>query len=159
RAGPARPACTGEGGLVGALQRFEQRLENLISGAFARAFRSAVQPVEISAALQREVDNNSQIMSRDRRLVPNVFHVELADADLERLSPYDNAMARDLSDQLEEHADAQGYVFPGAIEIHFEQASDLPTGQMRVRSAARASVSGGGEPRVHARTPRAMLEI
>lgn len=144
---------------MGALQRFEQRLENLISGAFARAFRSAVQPVEISAALQREVDNNSQIMSRDRRLVPNVFHVELADADLERLSPYDNAMARDLSDQLEEHADAQGYVFPGAIEIHFEQASDLPTGQMRVRSAARASVSGGGEPRVHARTPRAMLEI
>ncbi|MBE7324495.1 DUF3662 and FHA domain-containing protein [Nocardioides sp. Y6] len=145
---------------MGALQRFEQRLENLISGAFARAFRSAVQPVEISAALQREVDNNSQILSRDRRLAPNVFHVELSDADLERLSPYDNAMARDLSDQLEEHADAQGYVFPGDIEIHFEQAGDLPTGQMRVRSAARASVSGGGqEHRAHSRTPRAVLEI
>lgn len=144
---------------MGALQRFEQRLENLISGAFARAFRSAVQPVEIAAALQREVDNNSQILSRDRRLVPNEFHVELADGDLERLAPYDNAMARDLAEQLEEHAEAQGYVFPGPIEVHFEQASDLPTGQMRVRSAARASVSGGVEPRSRSRAPKAVLEI
>ena len=64
----------------------------MISGAFARAFRSAVQPVEISAALQREVDNNSQILSRDRRLVPNSFHVELSHSDMERLSAYDSAL-------------------------------------------------------------------
>ena len=63
------------------LQRFEQRLETVISGVFARAFRSAVQPVEIAAALQREVDNSAQILSRDRRLVPNTFHVELSPAD------------------------------------------------------------------------------
>ena len=62
---------------MGGLQRFEQRLENMISGAFARAFRSAVQPVEIAAALQRECDNNAQILSRERRMVPNDFHVEL----------------------------------------------------------------------------------
>ena len=50
-------------------QRFENKLEQAISGAFARAFRSAVQPVEIAAALQRECDNNAQILSRNRRLV------------------------------------------------------------------------------------------
>ncbi len=64
---------------MGGLQNFENKLEQLISGVFARAFRSAVQPVEISAALQREVDNNAQILSRDRRLVPNSFHVELSE--------------------------------------------------------------------------------
>ena len=74
---------------MGGLQRFEQRLENLISGAFARAFRSAVQPVEIAAALQRECDNNAQILSRERRMVPNDFHVELSQVDLDRLAPYD----------------------------------------------------------------------
>ncbi len=42
------------------LQRFEQRLESMISSVFARAFRSAVQPVEIAAALQRECDNNAR---------------------------------------------------------------------------------------------------
>ena len=48
---------------MGVLQRFEQRLEQLVTGAFARVFRSAVQPVEIAAALQREVDNSAQILS------------------------------------------------------------------------------------------------
>ena len=63
---------------MSALHRFEQRLEHLVTGAFARAFRSAVQPMEIAAALQREVDNSAHILSRDRMLVPNDFTVELS---------------------------------------------------------------------------------
>ena len=70
---------------MGGLRRFEDRLEQMISGVFARTFRSAVQPVEISSALNREIDNSAQILSRDRRLVPNNFHVELSSTDLERL--------------------------------------------------------------------------
>ena len=72
---------------MGGLQRFEQRLEQAISGVFARTFRSAVQPVEIAAALQRELDNKAQILSRERRLVPNAFDVELSQTDLDRLAP------------------------------------------------------------------------
>src|SRR3954463_6437278 len=105
---------------VGGLQRFEQRLESMISGVFARAFRSAVQPVEIAAALQRECDNNAQILSRERRMVPNDFHVELSPSDLERLAPYDSALADELIHQVQDHADAQGYVFPGPIAVDFE---------------------------------------
>ena len=93
---------------MGGLQRFEQRLESMISGAFARAFRSAVQPVEIAAALQRECDNNAQILSRERRMVPNDFHVELSTSDLERLAPYDTALADELTHQVQDHADTQG---------------------------------------------------
>lgn len=126
---------------MGGLQRFEQRLEQLISGAFARAFRSAVQPVEISAALQREVDNNAQILSRDRRLVPNTFHVELSPTDLERLAPYESPLAGELTDSLRDHAEQQSYVFPGPVRIEFEAADDLTTGRFRVRSAAQAKVT------------------
>ncbi|GAA1477468.1 DUF3662 and FHA domain-containing protein [Nocardioides aestuarii] len=125
---------------MGALQNFERRLEQAISGAFAKAFRSAVQPVEIAAALQRECDNNAQIMSRDRRMVPNRFHVELSETDLQRLSAYDATMARELRDQLQEHADAQGYVFPGEISVDFEASEDLTTGRFRIRSEAQAQV-------------------
>jgi hypothetical protein len=126
---------------VGGLQRFENRLEQLISGAFARAFRSAVQPVEISAALQRECDNNAQILSRQRRLVPNAFHVELSQGDLDRLSPYEGTLAGELTDSLRDHADHQGYVFPGPVRIEFEAAEDLTTGRFRVRSQAQAKVT------------------
>lgn len=124
------------------LQRFEQRLESIINGAFARAFRSNVQPVEIAAALQRECDNNAQILSRDRRLVPNAFTVELAPSDLERLAPYDSALADEMTRQVQKHADEQGYSFPGPIEISFERADDLPTGRFQLRSRAQAKVTG-----------------
>ena len=112
---------------MGGLQNFENRLEQMISGVFARAFRSAVQPVEISAALQRELDNNAQILSRDRRLVPNNFHVELSATDLERLAPYDNALATEMTEQLRDHAEQQSYVFPGPVRISFDAADDLTT--------------------------------
>jgi hypothetical protein len=147
------------------LSRFEQRLEQLISGAFAKAFRSAVQPVEISAALQRECDNNAQILSRDRRLVPNDFHVELSSTDLDRLAPYDSAMADEMIEQLREHAEQQGYTFPGPVTIGFEPAEDLTTGRFRIRSRAQAKVTG--QPRADAgdragggrRRARAVLEV
>ena len=125
---------------MGGLQRFEQRLESMISGAFARAFRSAVQPVEIAAALQRECDNNAQVLSRQRRLVPNDFHVELSATDLDRIVGLGRALEQDLVDQLQDHADAQGYVFPGPIAIDFEPAEDLVTGRFRIRSRAQARV-------------------
>mgnify|MGYP000857566701 CR=1 FL=1 len=143
---------------MGGLQKFEQRLERAISGAFARAFRSAVQPVEIAAALQREVDNNTQILSRDRRLAPNDFHVELSQADMERLSPYDSTMARELGEQLHDHAEQQAYVFPGPVTIAFEESEDLSTGRFRVRSRAMASVQGSTR-RTRVKQSRAYLDI
>ncbi len=143
---------------MGGLQRFEQRLEELISGAFARAFRSAVQPVEIAAALQRECDNNAQILSRQRRLVPNDFHVELSQTDLDRLSPYDSALADELIGQLQEHADAQSYVFPGPIRIDFEPAEDLTTGRFRIRSRAQAAVTGHASD-TQVRRAKVLLEV
>jgi hypothetical protein len=143
---------------VGGLQKLEHRLEQMISGAFARAFRSAVQPVEISAALQRECDNNAQILSRDRRLVPNDFHVELSPTDLERLAPYDSALADELVTQLRDHADHQGYVFPGPVTIAFEPAEDLTTGRFRIKSRAQAKVTGSAT-HTQTRRARAVLEV
>jgi hypothetical protein len=144
---------------VGGLQRFEQRLEAMISGAFARAFRSAVQPVEIAAALQRECDNNAQILSRQRRMVPNAFHVELSPSDMARLAPYDSALADELRHQLEDHVDQQGYVFPGKVTIEFEEHQDLTTGRFRIRSRAQAGVSGESLTDTQVRRARAYLEI
>ena len=105
---------------MGVLQRFEDRLEQFVSETFARAFRSAVQPVEVAAALQREVDNSAQILSRDRRLVPNTFHVELSPADHERLTPYGSTLAQELTEMLREHAEEQSYVFTGPVSISFD---------------------------------------
>jgi hypothetical protein len=126
---------------MGFLQRFENRLEQAVSGVFAKAFRSAVQPVEVAAALQREVDNSAQILSRNRRLVPNRFHVELSPADYERLAPYSSTLASELTTMLHEHAGQQSYVFTGPVSIVFDEHDELSTGRFHVRSSALAEVT------------------
>lgn len=144
------------------LQRFEDRLEQMVSGAFAKAFRSAVQPVEVAAALQREVDNSAQILSRNRRLVPNQFHVELSPADHERLAPYSSTLAQELTEMLREHAEDQSYVFTGPVTIAFDEREDLSTGRFRVRSAALAKVTPASDSSVTdtaVRRARVILEV
>lgn len=126
---------------MGALSRFEQRLEGLVTGAFARAFRSAVQPVELAAALQREMDSSAQILSRERRLVPNDFTVELSPSDNERLSQYGGTLSDELKDLLREHADQQRYVFAGPVSITFTENESLGTGRFHVASKAMAKVT------------------
>lgn len=143
---------------MGGLQNFENRLERIISGAFARAFRSAVQPVEIAAGLQRECDNNAQILSRERRMVPNTFHVELSQTDLDRLAPLDTALEDELVIQVQDHAEAQGYVFPGPIRIEFDAADDLTTGRFHITSRSQAKVTGHAT-HTQVRRAKAVLEV
>src|SRR6059058_4965518 len=97
--------------MAGVIQRFEQRLEQAVTGAFARAFRSAVQPMEIAAALQREVDNSAQILSREKRLAPNDFVIDLSPTDFDRLSAYGETLSSELAQMLHDHAEEQRYLF------------------------------------------------
>jgi len=91
-------------------------------------------------------------------MVPNNFHVDLSQTDLDRLAPYDSAMGTELVKQLQEHADQQAYVFPGPITIDFEAADDLTTGRFRIRSRAEARVTGSAT-HTQARRARAFLEV
>ena len=127
--------------MAGVIQRFEQRLEGAVTGAFARAFRSAVQPVEIAAALQREVDNSAHILSRERMLVPNDFTIELSPSDHERLTQFSDTLSKELSRLVDEHVKEQRYTLAGPLSIGFAQSTDLSTGRFRVRSRTNASVT------------------
>lgn len=143
------------------MQRFEQRLEQMISGVFARTFRSAVQPVEIVSALVREADNAAQILSRDARMAPNDYRVELSEPDHGRLTALGPALIDELVDQLQQHARTQGYRFPGPIGITLVIAPDLTTGRFRTTSQTMAKVTQSG-PEIsttQVRTATAVLEI
>ncbi|MEU1944195.1 FhaA domain-containing protein [Streptomyces sp. NPDC059474] len=124
---------------MGVLKRFEQRLEGLVNGTFAKVFKSEVQPVEIAGALQRECDNNATIWNRDRTVVPNDFIVELSTPDYERLSPYSGQLGDELASMVRDYAKQQRYTFMGAINVHLQKADDLDTGLYRVRSRTLAS--------------------
>ncbi|MEU9239177.1 DUF3662 and FHA domain-containing protein [Streptomyces sp. NPDC048385] len=131
---------------MGVLKKFEQRLEGLVNGTFAKVFKSEVQPVEIAGALQRECDNNATIWNRDRTVVPNDFIVELSAPDFERLSPYSGQLGDELAGMVRDYAKQQRYTFMGPIKVHLEKADDLDTGLYRVRSRTLASSSNQQAP-------------
>jgi FHA domain-containing protein len=137
------------------LQRFEQRLEGIVSGVFARAFKGDVEPIELAAALKREIDNTARILSRDRRLVPNHFTIELGTSDFERLDAYGRTLHHELANGLREHADIQRYTFSGPIEIELTEDDHLPTGKFNVRSA---TVAAPQRPRPPANDGRTALQ-
>jgi hypothetical protein len=119
---------------VGVLQRFEHRLEGMVEGAFARAFKSELQPVEVASAVQREMDDRAAIVAQGRTLVPNDFVVELADTDYERLEVYADSLGVELATLAREYAREQGYSFVGPVQMRFEGLPDLTTGTFRIRS-------------------------
>ncbi|MFD0352525.1 FhaA domain-containing protein [Streptomyces sp. NPDC127110] len=131
---------------MGVLKRFEQRLEGLVNGTFAKVFKSEVQPVEIAGALQRECDNNATIWNRERTVVPNDFIVELSAGDYERLSPYSGQLGDELAGLVRDYAKQQRYSFMGPIKVHLEKAEDLDTGLYRVRSRTLASSTSQDSP-------------
>ncbi|MFJ6897073.1 FhaA domain-containing protein [Streptomyces hokutonensis] len=131
---------------MGVLKKFEQRLEGLVNGTFAKVFKSEVQPVEIAGALQRECDNNATIWNRDRTVVPNDFIVELSTPDFERLSPYSGQLGDELAGMVRDYAKQQRYTFMGPIKVHLEKAEDLDTGLYRVRSRTLASSTNQQAP-------------
>ena len=102
---------------MGVLQRFERRIGGVVEGVFARAFKSEVQPVEVAAALQRELDDQAAVVGRDRTLVPNQFVVELGHHDHDRLAPYEKPLTDELAAMVREHAVDQRYSFVGPVQV------------------------------------------
>lgn len=121
--------------------KFERKVESAVNGVFARAFKGDVQPVEIAARLQKELDAEAKLMSRDKRLVPNEFVVGLSEHDYDKLTPYSKTLIAELAGELKTHARDMGYVFSGPIRIHFDQNTALPTGRFTVASEAVAGMT------------------
>ena len=132
---------------MGLLEKFEDSPDRLVNGAFARAFKAEVQPVEIAAALQREVDDRAAVLDRDRTVIPNVFHVELSEPDYRRLAVFREALVTELAAHVTAYAAEQRYTLLGTVSVTIGEDDELDTGIFRVRSEARAEVraQGGGE--------------
>ncbi len=139
---------------MGLLEKFEDSLDRMVNGAFARAFKAEVQPVEIASALQREISDRAAIIDRQRTVIPNVFHVELSEHDYRRLAVFKDALQTELSTLVRDYGGEQGYTLLGPVSVTLSQDDELETGIFRVRSEARAEVSARG---AGAQSPEAAL--
>ena len=126
---------------MGLLQKFEDSLDRVVNGAFAKAFKAEVQPVELAAALQREVDDRASVLDRDRTVIPNVFHIELSHHDYTRLAVFKDALGNELATLVTNYAGEQHYTLLGQTRVTMSEDDELETGIFRVRSEAKAEVT------------------
>jgi len=119
---------------LGLLDSFEKGLERAVNGAFAKTFKSGLQPVEITSALRRELDTKAAVVARDRILVPNKFSVRLSHTDFERMSTLGPTLIDELIQQVQRHAAAQHYSFAGGISIRFAEHPGLSQGMIEIES-------------------------
>jgi|SRR5438105_4917770 len=113
------------------LQQFERRLERLVEGAFAKAFRSGLQPVEVGRRLTREMDLQRTVGVRGL-IAPNKFTVALSPSDHERFSSFAEALTRELSEAVREHARDEDYHFVGPVQVELERDDSLGQGEFLV---------------------------
>lgn len=119
---------------MGILDSFERGLERAVNGAFAKTFRSGLQPIEITAALRRELDTKAVVVARDRILVPNKFTVRLARGDFERMTALGATLTDELTQLVQQHATAQHYQFSGGISIALAHDPALSEGMIELDS-------------------------
>jgi hypothetical protein len=126
------------------LQQFERRLERLVEGAFAKAFRSGLQPVEIGRRLTREMEVNRTVAPRGT-LTPNHFTVALGPADRARFEPIEQELVSELIAVARDHARAENYVFLGAVAVEMVTDPDLSPGIVLVSGEMRSAEGGPAE--------------
>lgn len=123
---------------MGFLDSIERGLEKAVNGAFAKTFRSGVEPVEIISALKRELDTSASVVSRDRILVPNRLTVRVAPADFQRLRRMGDTLLDELSSAVQSHARSSGYAFPGPVDLGLEPDDAKSTGMLEIVSESEA---------------------
>jgi hypothetical protein len=118
---------------MGILREFEERLEGVVEGLFARVFRSGVQPVELGKRLVRAVEDGRTVGVR-RVYVPNVFTYELSAADRERFADYEHALGAELAQLAVQTARDHDWAMLGPARVAFETNDELPVGRFRVEA-------------------------
>jgi hypothetical protein len=120
---------------VGLLENLEARLDRIVNGSFSKAFKSEVQPVELGAALQQEIDNQAATIT-GQTVVPNIFIIELSSVDRQRLEPYFETLGVELAGLADGYANEQRYTTVDLASVTFDVDAELETGVFRIRSTA-----------------------
>jgi hypothetical protein len=129
---------------VSVLRNLEAKLEGLVEGAFSRAFKSQVQPVEIARKLAKEMEEAKSV-SLSRTYVPNQFWVYLSPDDRARFDTYEDGLKKELSDYLLEHARTHGLALLTRPTVELETDDRLGLGEFGIQAKLVKPAEAGEE--------------
>lgn len=115
------------------LRSLEEKIEGLVEGAFGRAFKSHVQPVELARKLAKEMEEHKTV-SVSRVYVPNHYIVFLSPDDREQFQSYEVALKKELSDYLLERARGEGLALTTRPQVEFKTDDRLAIGEFGIQA-------------------------
>ena len=124
------------------LTGFERRLERLVEGAFARAFKSSLKPVELGRRLVREMDHQRTVNVQGAMAAPNDFTVTLGPEDHAQFAEIGDSLSQSLAEAARDHARDEGYAFMGPVEVHLEVDPELGPGSFSLSARFKEGVAG-----------------
>jgi FhaA, N-terminal domain/FHA domain len=130
---------------VSLLRSLEEKIEGLVEGAFSRAFKTHVQPVELARKLAKEMEEHKTV-SVSRVYVPNHYVVFLSEQDREQFQSYEVALKKELSDYLLERARGEGLALVTRPQIEFKTDKRLALGEFGIQAQLLGEPEGDKEP-------------
>jgi hypothetical protein len=127
-----------------AIRGFERRLERMVEGVFARAFKSTIRPVELARRLAREMDDHVSVGVRGGTVAANHYTIYLSPADYQEFGEVLDALRRELCDAARAHARDEGYGFMGPVEVEIVMEDGFGTGWFEVEGRFREGAGGAG---------------
>jgi hypothetical protein len=127
------------------LRQIEQKIESLFEGAFGRAFRRNVQPVELARKLAKEMDDYKMV-SVSQVYAPNEYVVYLSPRDRDQFESYEPSLIKELEQYLTEHSRREGYVLLSKPQVSFETDDDLEVGLFGIANRMIQREAPGQEP-------------
>ncbi len=115
------------------LKSVENTIARLVEGAFGRAFRSEVRPMELARKLAREMDEHRTV-SVSRTYVPNEYVVWLSPEDRERYEGVEGEVIEELCAYLLEHARREELILAGPVAVAFDTDERLALGEFGIQA-------------------------
>ena len=115
----------------------ERRLEGMVEGFFAKAFRSGLQPVEVGRRILREMEAGRTI-SVNKVYAPNDFRISMGHEDHERFSQMEAGLTREFTELVIEQAKQDRWNLMGMPQISFVEDEKMGKGEFRVEASLTA---------------------
>lgn len=115
------------------LRNLENRIAGLVEGAFGRAFRSEITPVELARRLTREMDAHRR-SSVSSTYVPNEYVIWLSPEDRRQLAPIETGLVEELAAYLLEHARTERLALVSAPVVELRTDPRLALGECGIEA-------------------------
>lgn len=118
----------------------------MVEGAFARAFKSGLQPVELGRKLAREVERGQALDVHGHPIAPNSFQFRLGSDDFEKFSHAEVSLRAELVSTVRQKAADEGLGFMGGVEVRLQEDASLREGVFELSSWFDESIKAAALP-------------